>query len=69
MSVMGTTLVELTVTRKPLAFRETDLRRAIRAAAKENAPMTVEIDPSTGKICLTPLTKLATPKETNPWDN
>lgn len=54
--------------RKALSFRETDLRRALRAVAKENAPMSVEIDPSTGKICLTPLTKLENPKEANPWD-
>lgn len=55
--------------RKALSFRETDLRRAIRAAAKENTPMAVEIDPATGKIRMTPLTKAATPEEVNPWDN
>lgn len=56
------------MSRQPLKFRESDLRRAIRAASKEGASVTVEIDAHTGNIRLLPLTSRPEPKEINPWD-
>lgn len=55
--------------RGPLKFKEADVRRAIRAVAKEGVPMIVEIVPG-GVIRLSPapLTESVRPEETNPWD-
>lgn len=57
------------MSRRPLRFREADLRRAIRAAGKEGIPMAVEISPD-GLIRMVPapLTPGPTPQEVNPWD-
>lgn len=57
------------MSRRPLRFRENDLRRAIRAATKEGVTMAVEISPD-GLIRMTPapLTVSATPPEVNTWD-
>lgn len=60
--------------RAPLKFRESDVRRAIRAAHKEAATIgsvAVEIDPATGNIRIVPMEALTTPpepQEANPWD-
>ena len=51
--------------RKKLVFRQSDVMRAIRAARAENLPIgTVEVDPHTGRISITP----GAPVASTEWD-
>jgi hypothetical protein len=58
--------------RRPCKFRETDLRRAIRAAQKENVPARIDVMPD-GRISIIPVAVQAAVENTpladaNEWD-
>jgi hypothetical protein len=58
--------------RRPCKFRESDLRRAIRAARKENVLAQIELTPD-GRILIIPITRQHTsgtiaPADANEWD-
>jgi hypothetical protein len=58
--------------RKPCKFTETDLRRAMRAAAKEHMPARIDLMPD-GRISITPIVEAAAaslkgPTGPNEWD-
>jgi hypothetical protein len=58
------------MSKSPLKFRESELRRVIRAVAKEGVSMSVEITPN-GVIRISPaapLTAIPANTENNPWD-
>ena len=64
--------VETNRVRRPCKFREADVRRAIRAARKENLLARIELTPD-GRILIIPITgqnvsATIAPVDANEWD-
>ena len=55
MSLPGRVSTEAIVSKGPLSFKETDIRRALRAAQKEGVDVRIEIIPDQRRLSITTL--------------